>query len=90
MGILKLEINIPDFEKELNVNIIIRKDGEVYYNTTSSPSTGFHNGLDKVNEVTSVDRGKKLTSPDELDQKIQKNTTTTKRKISGNLMDLEI
>lgn len=29
MGTLKLEIDIPDFKNEINLNITIRKDGEV-------------------------------------------------------------
>lgn len=29
MGMLKLEIDIPDFKNEINLNITIRKDGEV-------------------------------------------------------------
>jgi len=29
MGSLKLEIDIPDFNNEINLNITIRKDGEV-------------------------------------------------------------
>lgn len=29
MGILKLEIDIPDFNNEINLNITIKKDGEV-------------------------------------------------------------
>lgn len=35
MGILKLEIELPSFEKEVSFNIIIRKDGEVV--TSLSP-----------------------------------------------------
>lgn len=29
MGMLKLEIDIPDFKNEINLNITIRKDGEI-------------------------------------------------------------
>lgn len=29
MGTLKLEIDLPDFKNEINLNITIRKDGEV-------------------------------------------------------------
>lgn len=29
MGTLKLEIDIPDFKNEINLNITIKKDGEV-------------------------------------------------------------
>ena len=38
MSLLKIELDLPEFEKEININIIIKKDGEVVY-TTSSPSS---------------------------------------------------
>ena len=37
MGLVKFEVDIPNFEKELSINITIRRDGEVFY-STSSPS----------------------------------------------------
>lgn len=37
MGIIKFEVDIPDFEKELNINIVLKKDGEVV-ESISSPS----------------------------------------------------
>ncbi len=42
MGIIKLELDIPDFEKELNVNITLKKDGVVVdsVETTSSSLSG--------------------------------------------------
>ena len=36
--LLKIELDLPEFEKELNINITIKKDGEVVY-STSSPSS---------------------------------------------------
>ena len=33
---MKIEFDLPNFEKELNINIIIRKDGEVVYSASSS------------------------------------------------------
>ncbi|MBR2248370.1 MAG: hypothetical protein IJ880_15330 [Bacilli bacterium] len=38
MGIIKFEVDIPDFEKELNINIVLKKDGEVV-ESISSPSS---------------------------------------------------
>lgn len=38
MGLIKFEVDVPDFEKELNINIVIRKDGEVLYSSSASPS----------------------------------------------------
>lgn len=39
MGTIRLEVDIPDFEKELNINIVLKRDGEVV-ETISSPSSG--------------------------------------------------
>ena len=36
MGTIKFEVDIPDFEKEISINVVIKKDGEVAYSTTSS------------------------------------------------------
>ena len=36
---MKIEFDIPEFEKELSVSIVIRKDGEVVCEKTASPST---------------------------------------------------
>lgn len=33
---MKIEFDLPNFEKELNINIVIRKDGEVVYSASSS------------------------------------------------------
>lgn len=35
MGIMKFEVDIPEFDKEININITIKKDGEVVTKTTS-------------------------------------------------------
>lgn len=34
MGTIKIEFELPNFERELNVNITLKKDGEVIYTTT--------------------------------------------------------
>jgi len=39
MGTIKIEFNLPEFEKELNVNIVIRKDGEVVHTSVATPSS---------------------------------------------------
>lgn len=36
MGIIKFEVDIPDFEKELQINITLKKDGEVIEKKTTS------------------------------------------------------
>lgn len=93
MGTLKLEIDIPNFEKELSINIIIRKDGEVVYNTTSSPSTGLVDNTKKEenNLLEFGDKHKTDLDPSkELDQKTTTKATRKKKSFGGNMMDLEI
>lgn len=40
MGNIKIELDIPDFDNELNISVTIKKDGEVVSQTSipSSPS----------------------------------------------------
>lgn len=42
---MKIEFDVPNFEKELSISIVIRKDGEVVCNTTTPPTN------DSVEEV---------------------------------------
>ena len=51
MGTLKLEIDLPEFKNEINLNITIKKDGEV----TSTLSA------DKIEKDTSTSSRKKST-----------------------------
>lgn len=36
---MKIEFDLPEFEKEIKVEIIIRKDGEVVYTSSSTPNS---------------------------------------------------
>lgn len=56
MGTIKLEIDIPEFEKELNINVTIHRDGEVLY-STSSPSVG---NTEKRLEKDDIKKSEKL------------------------------
>lgn len=42
---MKIEFDVPNFEKELSISIVIRKDGEVVCNTATPPTN------DPVEEV---------------------------------------
>ena len=56
MGTIKFELDIPDFEKEISINVVIKKDGEVAYTTSaSSPS--------KPTETTVVRKKKNTDEP---------------------------
>lgn len=35
MGLIKFEVEIPEFKQELNINLTIRKDGEVIENLST-------------------------------------------------------
>lgn len=54
MGILKLEIDLPSFEKEISLSIIVRKDGEVI--TSLSPD------LNKTEEPVKKETGRKTAT----------------------------
>ena len=56
MSLLKIELDLPEFEKEININITIKKDGEVVY-TTSSPSSDV--GIIAVEEKTNSPKSSK-------------------------------
>lgn len=51
---MKIEFDVPNFERELSISIIIRKDGEVVCNTATPPASS---GFEEVKEKPS--RGKK-------------------------------
>lgn len=95
MGTIKFEIDLPEFEKELSINLTIHRDGEVVYTTTSSPSVGNNTNLlssgsnrkieqEKIISNTSVDR--EVTNlKDEEDA--QKKSSPKRR---GNMMNLDL
>lgn len=47
MRIMKFEVDIPEFDKEINISITIKKDGEVVTKTTSPLSNTKKNLLEK-------------------------------------------
>lgn len=104
MGTIKFEIDLPEFEKELSINVTIHRDGEVVYSTTSSPSMGSTSltdfgGRTKKNDVTTnsafssiVDDMKNASSDEKetIKESKPKKTSTSKKSVSGNFMDLDI
>ena len=105
MGTIKFEIDLPEFEKELSINVTIHRDGEVVYSTTSSPSMSNINDEgrnQKKNEDHSdtkelplnriVDDSmafQKMSVGEELTKESKPKNRSTK-KVSGNFMDLDI
>lgn len=97
MGTIKFEIDLPEFEKELSINVTIHRDGEVVYTTTSSPSVDKNNTdllgsevrerkieQEKINSIP-VDRSTII----EDGEKSKKSLTSPKRR-SGNMMNLDL
>ena len=62
MGNIKLEFDLPEFDRELSISLTIRKDGEVVYSTVTSPLPA--GTLRKKDEVFTPDVTKeKKSSP---------------------------
>lgn len=76
MGTIKLEIDIPDFDREINIELTIRKDGEVIYKTSPSKQ---------------VEKSSNISLDKKVEQKVEKMTppTSNKGKLGGNLMNLD-
>lgn len=100
MGTIKFEIDLPEFEKELSLNLIIRRDGEVIYNTSSSSTNNsfsknngrLENSVEKVDKVISpiVEGSGNSLSNNSIGNKIGKQSITSKtpKGRGGNLMNL--
>lgn len=101
MGLVKFEVDIPNFEKELSISITIRRDGEVFY-STSSPST-VNNTLDLqsiqpkensiTSSVTSVDAVDDVVKVSKKRKKVESNTSSSSVELPkkrGNFMNIEI
>lgn len=52
MGSIKFEVDIPDLEKEISIELIIRRDGEVV--CKSSPTSSSNKGVEKEVKKTST------------------------------------
>ena len=80
---MKIEFEIPEFEKELNINITIKKDGEVVCNTSASPTL--------INSTTPFPKPVKEKKKVE-NKSPEQNTPNTKpagKPVGGNLMDMD-
>jgi hypothetical protein len=84
MSLMKFEVEIPEFEKELSINIIIKKDGEVVSATSSSKIIKEEIGENKKEEVVEKELPTKTSIPK---KKEKANTSASASK--GNLMNLD-
>lgn len=67
---MKIEFDLPEFEKEIKVEITIRKDGEVVCSTTSSPTNS--------EKALFADQGLQLSLSEKSDIESKKSTKSTK------------
>lgn len=72
MGTIKFEIDLPEFEKELSINVTIHRDGEVVYTTTSSSSVDKSNNTNLLSSLGSKPEQEKCISVDGDKQKEEK------------------
>lgn len=76
MNNIKIELELPEFEKELSISVVLKKDGEIV-TAFSSPSP----------EISTEKKEKK----EPVVEKVVENTLkTTRKKSGGNMMDLVI
>lgn len=54
MGSIKFEVDIPDFEKEISIELIIRRDGEVVCKSSPTSSSSSKRGVEKEVKKTST------------------------------------
>ena len=91
MGTIKFEVDIPDFEKEISINVVIKKDGEVAYSTTSSPSTTTSTTTSKArstkkNEIPEIKEEKKSTTGGTVKKS---HNSPMSSGFGGNMMNIE-
>lgn len=84
MSLMKFEVEIPEFEKELSINIIIKKDGEVVSATSSSKIIKEETGENKKEEIVEKESPTKTSIP----KKKEKSSTNVSAS-KGNLMNLD-
>lgn len=83
---MKIEFDLPKFEKEININIIIRKDGEVVETITKSSTSPVTNNGSLVTgsqkAVDSLGAGTVINQSSASTPKQRKSNS-----VSGNMMD---
>lgn len=80
---IKIEFDLPEFEKELNVSVTLKKDGEVI--TTSSSLGGVKTELTGESWKQTDEPGDAWKQGEKVTQNPIKKTT---KKSGGNMMDI--
>jgi len=88
MGTIKIDLDLPDFKDELQINIVIKKDGEVICNANNDLGTNNSevnalqpSSLSKIAEEESKKSKKKETS------EVKEEKPTKKKAVGGNFMN---
>lgn len=76
INMIKIQLELPEFEKELNVSVTLKKDGEVITTSSSFPEV-------KTEISDSGNAWKQFAEP-------VKEEKTRNKKSSGNMMDISI
>lgn len=78
---IKIELELPEFDEELNISLTLRKDGEVLVASSSLPSG--------VNSEISLPVEEKPVWKQEPEE-VKSTVSTPRKKRGGNMMDLSI
>lgn len=94
MGTIKIEFDLPEFKNELQINIVIRKDGEVVSTITTPPSPT-DNGVSCIGgelRTELVDKREIKSTSTASDKKNNSSSSEDKKpkKTGGNLMSLDL
>ena len=76
MGTIKFEVEVPDFESEISINVTIKRDGKVITTNNSTPSSFPTQELRKEPKLEQNNETKKPEIP------------TSKGEFGGNMMNL--
>lgn len=82
MGVIKIEVDIPEFKRELSIEVILRKDGEVSYQTKSDQ------GLEDMDHQYPPLVEQKRTSQ-QVARKNETTPDTAALTAGGNMMNLD-
>lgn len=83
MGTLKIELDIPDFENTLDINISLLKDGKGRVICSTTPST-----VDNKQILLTSDKKEEGKLPEPVVEE-KKTSTSTRKKSGGNMMGID-
>lgn len=91
MGTIKIDLDLPEFKDELQINIVIKKDGEVICNANNDLGTNNSevnalqpSSLSKIADEESKKSKKKETS------EIKEEKPAKKKAVGGNFMNSDL